>query len=179
MSADRLKRLRGSTSTESNLSRKKLKPNDFFSDDSNVLKLNELKIGDWALFDLDEVVIPLSFNTDQQNGHFIANVIGFRKIVDNEPNRSKSSTKQYKMDHVSIDKLTYKKNIEVLAIWYLCQENKIFKHCNGKLTVTIEKYTGTIKSPLAKTDSGIVNNVLNFEYSELDSFVRDSQRILQ
>lgn len=177
LSADRLKRVRGSTSTETNSPLKKLKPNDFFSDDSNVLKLNELKIGDWALFDLDKEVIPSSFNTNHRKGHFIANVIGFRKVIDDRLNRSKRSTKQYKMDYVSIEKLTDKKNIEVLAIWYFCQENTILEHCNGKLTITIEKYIGTIKSPVVRTDSGIVNNVLNFKYTELDTFVRDSQRV--
>lgn len=178
LSTDRLKRVR--ESTESNLTRKKLKPNDIFSDGANVLKLNELKIGDWALFNLNKKILPTSFNAYEQNGHFIANVIGFQYI--DKQNRPK----QYKLGHVLINQMDQetrkrdKKNIEVLAIWYICQENKILKHCNSKFTVAMENYTGTIKPPLAKLDSNIVNFVpsfvLQFEYTELENFVREQQQ---
>lgn len=54
LSTDRLKRVRGSTTTDTGL-RKKFKSDNVFKDASNVLKLKELNIGDWALFDLKNV----------------------------------------------------------------------------------------------------------------------------
>lgn len=179
LSSDRLKRVRGTDSNlDSNSTRKKSKSINVFSDGSNILKLNELKIGDWALFCLDGI-IPIGFEANDLNGHFIANIIGFRFIDEN------NRPTQYKMGHVLIDKIkenlqkNVKKSIEVLAIWYICQPNKILKQYNGKLTVEIEKYMGTIKQPLPEagptSDLNIINNVLQFEYCELESFIRDTR----
>lgn len=115
-------------------------------------------------------MIPSTFDINEQNGYLVANVIGFRQKDVNKPNRHKVHT----MGQVLFD--TNKTNIEVLAIWYFCQEDKTFKHCSGKLIVAIEQYIATIKPPTTtQFDSGIVKNILNFEYSELDNFIRDSK----
>lgn len=166
LSSDRLKRVQGTKSSESNSARKRFKSNDPFSDGTvNILKLDELKIGDWAIFDLCNEANPTNFEGNERNRWLIGNVVGFRYI--DEKNRPR----QYKTGHVSTTTNQNGKNsIEVLAVWYAYQADNILKQCIGKFTVLIGKYGGTIKPPLVKKESDCINYILSFECCELDGF---------
>lgn len=179
LSTDRLKRVHGSSSQDSSSACKKFKSIDYFTDGSNIVKLDYIKIGDWALFNSEHEPISISF--DNKNGHLIGNIIGFRYL--DEKNRPK----QFKTGHVStiintaIDQnaqVDEKNKTEVLAIWYTCHENNIVKQYNGKLTVLKQHYFGTVRPPIVKTDSSDTNHraiyVLKFEYSDLDEFLSGS-----
>lgn len=128
------------------------------------MKPKELKIGDWALFDVATAAIPNNFKPDDHTGLLIENVIGFRFF-----NKEKRS-KQYKASWVSTDKPDEAKNVQILALWYKCYKNKIFKLCNIHLNISLDKFIGTIRPPLVQNDSGKINYVLPFEYSELNGF---------
>lgn len=162
LSSDRLKRVQGGVSSTS--ARKKFKPNDSSCDGSNVIKRNELEIGDWALFNVDNDMIPKNFKTDNQNGHLVGNVIGFRFLD------RKNRAKQYKVNYVSTEKRDEEKNVQILALWYMCYKNKALQLCNGQLRTSLDKYIDTIKQPIVQNSSGKINYALSFGYNELDKF---------
>lgn len=170
LSSDRLKRVQGNKDQYESSARKKAKSNITFNDILNMLKLNELHIGDWALFDMKNITsIPASFKEDLQNTRLVGNVIGFRRLDD------KNHPKMHKVKYVSINQSDIK-NIEILAIWYKCQENRILKLCDFKLIIPFEKYLCTIKNPLISTISGKANYVSQIEFTELNDYLERLQQ---
>lgn len=136
--------------------------------DMNIVISDEIMIGDWVIFDLRKETIPsnLKDEIDKQNGHLIGLVIGFR--VKDKKNR----TLQYKSDFVSLsNENKNKKNIIVIAVWYTCNEDGLLNQLTGNLSIGLESYKRTMKSPIVKSGSDSVNlgvnYILPFQYSEI------------
>lgn len=136
----------------------------------NIVKSDEIMIGDWVIFDLTNETIPSDLEDEiaKQNGHLIGLVIGFR--IKDENNR----TLQYKTDFVSLSSQNQgRKKIVVLAIWYSCNEEGLLNQINRNLSIGIESYKRTMKAPATipaiKSGSNSVSYILSFQYSELQN----------
>lgn len=177
LSSDRLKRVQGSSrsliGSDARPSAKRQKTSSSTSSSEQVesisevdlVKLDDIMVGDWSIFELRRETITPSLRDEvaKQNGHLIGLITGFR--YKDENNRKL----QYKSNIVSLlSENRERKRILVLAIWYGCNENGIFNQIEGTLSVGIESYKRTMKMPNIKKESGSVNYVLPFQYSELE-----------
>lgn len=160
LSSDRLKRVQGSSSQNLGPASKKQKTIDVFDNGVNLLKCNDIKIGDWALFKMTRP----SSSIENQNGQLIGNVLGFRRLDE------KGRPKQFKTTHVSTE-TNPNENIEVLAALYICQGNKLERY-NSKQIILKEQYRATIKPPIVKKEESTskISYHLKFDYSELEEF---------
>lgn len=127
LSSDRLKRVQGSTDAKLT---KKFKSNlwgESSNSSGNILKSDELKIGEWALFKINEESIPTSSRDviARINGHLIGTVLGFRYIDAN-------SSKQFKVNYVSTVGQEENKNIGILAIFYSCENGHLKLCCHNQ-----------------------------------------------
>lgn len=186
LSSDRLKRVQGSSSSVIKSDTKRRKKSSLgvsepssehslaeggLSSETNLVKSDEIMIGDWVIFDLRNEKIPSNLEDEiaMQNGQLIGLLTGFRYI--NKDNRSL----QYKADFVSLKKNQEKKvKIMVLGIWYSCNENGLLNQIPRNLSFEIESYKCTMKSPIIKSESDSVRYILPFQYSELKNSHLDS-----
>lgn len=180
LSTDRLKRVQGSSTASNAKRRKKSKggtaenqvqndiPNANPNEDQNLLKSEEIMIGDWIIINMRNVATSSHLNTGGLNGHLIGMVTGFRFI--DEKNRSMHC----KSEFVYLSKKEKKTNgkMIVLAIWYNCDENGILDQVPLNLTPEIDNYVCTIKDPIIKnTNSRNIKFMLPFDYSEIQKIV--------
>lgn len=178
LSSDRLKRVQGTSSSlvGPNSKRRKVTSSgvsaQLLGSEPNLVKSNEIMIGDWVLFDLQSArendinSFALKNELAEQNGILIGLIIGFRCIDE------KNKSKQHKVDFVCVMDQTpsenqNRKKILALAIWYSCNENGVLKQIIGNLSLGIESYKFTMKTPIIKSESDGVHYSLPFEYSEL------------
>lgn len=164
LSSDRLKRVQGTSSQALGPASKKQKTIDIFDNGVNLLKCNDIKIGDWALFKLTQPKTQPSSSIENRNRQFIGNVLGFRRI--DETGRPK----QFKTSHVSAE-TNPNENIEVLAALYICQGNKLERY-NSKQIILKQQYRATIKPPIVKKEESTnkISYHLEFDFSELENF---------
>lgn len=176
LSSDRLKRVQGSARSAIGSDAKRRKKSSLGaseggpSSEPNIVKSDEIMIGDWVIFDLRNEMarkmVPLNLVDviAQQKGHLIGLIIGFRYIDRN--NRSL----QYKADFVSlVSQNQEEKKIMALAIWYSCNRNGLLDQILGNLSFGIESYKCTMKSPIIRSESDKVRYILPFQYSELEN----------
>lgn len=173
LSSDRTKRWQeiGQSSAPTS---KKFKPNTVTGDEPNIMQKEKLRIGDWSIFDIENAIIPNNFKPDGQKGYFIANIIGFRYQKDDS--RTLPGSQQYKAGYLLTKRTNGAKHFLILGLWYLCNEDKLFKPCNGNISVSLDKYIATVKPPIVQKKDGKTNYALSFEYSELQRYIECSKQ---
>lgn len=192
LSSDRLKRVQGSSikrqkyeNRQHNESFLQTLPGAF------LFKAKTLSIGEWGVFKLKNDNI--SQIHESSNNCLIGLVIGFRIF------KKDGSRKQYKHEYVSINANSTAEaradqnessskrikrlgsddytndQIQVLAMWYTCNEDRIFRRLQNenRLTIYVENYVATMKKPNTKKDDNLGNGFSFFlpcewyEYCEL------------
>lgn len=171
LSSDRRKRVQGSSDTSANRS-KRFRSNILWTDPENskrnLVKSNELRIGEWAIFSIDQSITVQSRQKCIMNKYLIGFVLGFRCV--NKKNRRMKYNSNYISTCIETD--AEKKIIEVLAMWYDCNENGILSlnQCIGKLPMNKNNYVATLKEPSTKKDeSGTISYVLSSTFGHLGS----------
>lgn len=179
LSSDRQKRVQtraeGSSSSSHN---KKLKPNNLFDDHKKLHRLDELKIGDWAVFIAHESEPHTEQSVEQQAEQtlLLGIVLGFRYIND------KKRIIRCKSDYVSTTASpTEKLTIESLIMPYSSDENGVLRYipsynqCFAQIAIDMKNYVANINTPTAKKDEASKNlsYELPYKYSELASEVKE------
>lgn len=179
LSTDRLKRVQGST--HSGAKRIKLSsPNT----EPSLFKSDQLQIGAWAMFKLNNDDHQNVAGISEQNLLFV-HVTGFR-VLD-----AKGQSKQYKLDYVPIDigqsqaipkkvRLelgfdTSSKEIEVLGVYYICNENGILRRKQEQFASKLKNYLVNMKNSIAKKDN-VSQSIVYFlpcEYAELSKLIAE------
>lgn len=128
LSSDRLKRVQGTSSSlvGPNSKRRKITSSgvsaQLLGSEPNLVKSNEIMIGDWVLFDLQSTMendinsFALKNELAEQNGILIGLIIGFRCI--DEKNTRKNKSKQHKVDFVSVKDQTSSENQNKKKYWH-------------------------------------------------------------
>lgn len=169
LSSDRQKRVQTRAADPSNSSRnKKMKPNFFCDDHQKLRKLDELQIGDWAVFIAPNPEQPVG---QQVKPNFLIGfVLGFRYI--NEKKRIFRCKSNYVSTKASP---TEKQTIESLIMPYSPDKNGVLSNTKQtQIAIDMKNYVANINSPTTKKNetSNNFSYVLQYKYSELESEVK-------
>lgn len=119
------------------------------SEDIFCSKAEILSISDWGIFKNDS----FNENSTPMDRLLIGIVSGFRYVedrADKKTDKIKQHTTKYKYMYAPTKNVPEEKKIQVLCIWYNCNEEGIFSKSDNNFAVNMDNYLATMKSPDVK-----------------------------
>lgn len=160
LSSDRLKRVR--TNSQNSLKtksvRRKLEFVDVSPNDTITIKMSEIQIGDWCIFNN----IP-SDNTSERIEFLLGNILSFRYIKGRT-----HKDKQFSLDFAPISHENNQRGVEVFATWYRVDRNA--KLCiireNDCFHIDIKHYVTTVLNEgIQKDEEGCIGFIQKYRDS--------------